>query len=91
MIFQRFFILLILEISHQRFQKFNSKDIESVKIEHPLSRLGLYNTDFTHWYGTKPAAGCARGINYFADLRMTFRQNFFLQDWFRNKFGVGLG
>jgi hypothetical protein len=27
---------------------------------------------------------------YFADLRMTFRQNFFLQDWFRNKFGVGL-
>ena len=31
------------------------------------------------------------GINYFADLRMTFRQNFFLQDWFRNKFGVGLG
>jgi hypothetical protein len=30
------------------------------------------------------------GINYFADLRMTFRQNFFLQDWFRNKFGVGL-
>jgi hypothetical protein len=32
-----------------------------------------------------------RGFNYFADLRMTFRQNFFLQDWFRNKFGVGLG
>jgi hypothetical protein len=31
------------------------------------------------------------GINYFADLRMTFRQNFFLQDWFRNKFVVGLG
>jgi hypothetical protein len=31
------------------------------------------------------------GINYFADLRMTFRQNVFLQDWFRNKFGVGLG
>jgi hypothetical protein len=31
------------------------------------------------------------GINYFADLRMTFRQNFCLQDWFRNKFGVGLG
>ena len=31
------------------------------------------------------------GINYFADLRMTFRQNFFLQDWFRNKFGIGLG
>jgi hypothetical protein len=30
-------------------------------------------------------------VNYFADLRMTFRQNFFLQDWFRNKFGVGLG
>jgi hypothetical protein len=30
------------------------------------------------------------GINYFADLRMTFRQNCFLQDWFRNKFGVGL-
>ena len=26
--------------------------------------------------------------NYFADLRMTFRQYFFLQDWFRNKFGV---
>jgi hypothetical protein len=34
---------------------------------------------------------CFNGINYFADLRMTFRQNFFLQDWFRNKFGVGLG
>jgi hypothetical protein len=32
-----------------------------------------------------------KGINYYADLRMTFRQNFFLQDWFRNKFGVGLG
>jgi hypothetical protein len=31
------------------------------------------------------------GINYFADLRMTFHQNFFLQDWFRNKFGIGLG
>ena len=31
------------------------------------------------------------GKSYFADLRMTFRQNFFLQDWFRNKFGVGLG
>jgi hypothetical protein len=31
------------------------------------------------------------GINYYADLRMTFRQNFFLQDWFRNKFAVGLG
>jgi hypothetical protein len=30
-------------------------------------------------------------INYFADLRMTFRQNFFLQDCFRNKFGIGLG
>jgi hypothetical protein len=27
----------------------------------------------------------------FADLRMTFRQYFFLQDWFRNKLGVGLG
>jgi hypothetical protein len=22
---------------------------------------------------------------------MTFRQNIFLQDWFRNKLGVGLG
>jgi hypothetical protein len=22
---------------------------------------------------------------------MTFRQNFFLQDWFRNKFGHGVG
>jgi hypothetical protein len=31
------------------------------------------------------------GINYFADLRMTFGQNIFLQDRFRNKFGVGLG
>jgi hypothetical protein len=31
------------------------------------------------------------GINYFADLRMTFRQNFFLKDKFRNKLGVGLG
>jgi hypothetical protein len=32
------------------------------------------------------------GINYFADLRMTFRQNFFLKiGGFRNKFGVGLG
>jgi hypothetical protein len=31
------------------------------------------------------------GRSYFADLRMTFRQNFFLQDWFRNKLGVGLG
>ena len=30
------------------------------------------------------------GKGYFADLRMTFRQNFFLQDWFRNKLGVGL-
>jgi hypothetical protein len=29
------------------------------------------------------------GKYYFADLRMTFRQNFFLQDWFRNKFGIG--
>jgi hypothetical protein len=30
---------------------------------------------------------------YFADLMisMTFRQIFFLQDWFRNKLGVGLG
>jgi hypothetical protein len=27
---------------------------------------------------------------YFADLRMTFRQNIFLQDWFRNKLEVGL-
>ena len=24
-------------------------------------------------------------------LRMAFRQNFFLQDWFKNKLGVGLG
>jgi hypothetical protein len=31
------------------------------------------------------------GIYYFADRRITFRQNFFLQDWFRNKLGVGLG
>jgi hypothetical protein len=31
------------------------------------------------------------GRSYFADLRMTFHQNFFLQDSFRNKFGVGLG
>jgi hypothetical protein len=30
------------------------------------------------------------GRSYFADLRMTFRQNFFLRDWFRNKLGVGL-
>ena len=30
------------------------------------------------------------GINYFADLRLTFRQIFFLQNWFRNEFGVGL-
>jgi hypothetical protein len=30
------------------------------------------------------------GRSYFADLRMTFRQNFFLQDWFGNKLGVGL-
>jgi hypothetical protein len=26
--------------------------------------------------------------SYFADLRMTFRQNIFLQDWFRNKLRV---
>jgi hypothetical protein len=38
-----------------------------------------------------PERGQEAGINYFADLRMTFRQNFFLQDWFRNKFGVELG
>ena len=25
------------------------------------------------------------------NVRMTFRQNIFLQDWFRNKLGVGLG
>jgi hypothetical protein len=31
------------------------------------------------------------GKSYFADLRMTFRQKFFLQDWFRNKLRVGLG
>jgi hypothetical protein len=31
------------------------------------------------------------GRSYFADLRMTFRQKIFLQDWFRNKFGLGLG
>jgi hypothetical protein len=31
------------------------------------------------------------GINYFADLRLTFRQKYFLQNWFRNEFGVGLG
>ena len=35
--------------------------------------------------------GVKVGINYFADLRLTFRQNFFLQNWFRNEFGVGLG
>jgi hypothetical protein len=29
-----------------------------------------------------------RGINYFADLRLTFRQQIFLQNWFRNEFGV---
>ena len=31
------------------------------------------------------------GKSYFADLRMTFRQKYFLQDWFGNKLGVGLG
>jgi hypothetical protein len=32
-----------------------------------------------------------QGRSYFADLRMTFRQNFIFQDWFRNKqLGVGL-
>ena len=31
------------------------------------------------------------GKSYFADLRMTFRQKYFLQDWFKNKLGVGLG
>jgi hypothetical protein len=31
------------------------------------------------------------GKSYFADLRMTFRQKNFLQDWFRNKLEVGLG
>jgi hypothetical protein len=31
------------------------------------------------------------GKSYFADLRMTFRQKIFLQDWFRNKLRVGLG
>jgi hypothetical protein len=30
------------------------------------------------------------GKSYFADLRMTFRQKYFLQDWFGNKLGVGL-
>jgi hypothetical protein len=30
----------------------------------------------------------AKIILYSLDLRMTFCQNFFLQDWFRNKFGV---
>ena len=29
--------------------------------------------------------------SHFADLRMTFRQNFFLQDWFKNKLGVEFG
>jgi hypothetical protein len=33
----------------------------------------------------------ADGKYYFANLRMTFRQNFFPQEWFRNKFGIGLG
>jgi hypothetical protein len=31
------------------------------------------------------------GKSYFAGLRMTFRQKFFLHVWFRNKLGVGLG
>jgi hypothetical protein len=38
-----------------------------------------------------PDARAKHGINYFADLRMTFRQNLFLKDKFRNKLGVGLG
>jgi hypothetical protein len=38
-----------------------------------------------------PAIPPKVGKYYFADLRVTFRQNFFLQDWFRNKLGVGIG
>jgi hypothetical protein len=50
---------------------------------HPLAPVqpDCWTTELVHTFN---------GINYFADLRMTFRQNFFLQDWFRNKFGVGL-
>jgi hypothetical protein len=42
--------------------------------------------------GTKIAIWKSKfGKSYFADLRMTFRQKNFLQDWFRNKLEVGLG
>jgi hypothetical protein len=52
----------------------------------------LINRWGTLGHSVPPATiGFRQSINYFADLRMTFRQNFFLQDWFRNKFGVGLG
>jgi hypothetical protein len=45
-----------------------------------------------HIYGQRTIIGPSLiGRSYFADLRMTFGQNFFLQDWFRNKLGVGLG
>jgi hypothetical protein len=37
------------------------------------------------------ATGILRGRSYFADLRMTFCQNFFLQYWLRNELEVGLG
>jgi hypothetical protein len=48
----------------------------------PLPNNGIQNQGFGQMI---------HGINYVAGLRMTFRQNIFLQDWFRNKFGVGLG
>jgi hypothetical protein len=55
----------------------NTKIVSAIFYEHALAAI--------------LAVSVLTGINYFADLRMTFCQNFFLQDWFRNKFVVGLG
>ena len=48
--------------------------------------LCLIPNDFTR----QMESAATQWVNdYFADLRMTFRQNVFHQDWFRKKFGVG--
>jgi hypothetical protein len=41
----------------------------------------LFNKDC---YSRQSVKGTIKGKSYFADLRMTFRQKCFLQDWFRN-------
>jgi hypothetical protein len=73
----------------KKFQSLSSALLQQIESE--TCAVESHDDHSSHDDNDVAAKHSKLGRRTFADLRMIFRQNVFLQDWFRNKLGVRLG